>query len=106
MPAWPRETHFPGDRETLRNIQASETNYVELDFRQRETNKEFLGPLLIFRKQIFQIRRRQAAGKSFFTEDIGNGLRLALLQFPDFFLDGAGRDQAVGIHGLRLANTM
>ena len=30
----------------------------------------------------------------------------ALLQFPDFFLDRAGRDQPVGVHGLGLANAV
>lgn len=34
---------------------------------------------LILRKQIFQIRRREAAGKTFFTEHVGDRLRLALL---------------------------
>jgi hypothetical protein len=31
-------------------------------------------------------------------------LRLALLEFPDFFLDGPGGDEPVGIHRLGLAD--
>ena len=44
-------------------------------------------PWLILRKQIFQIRLGQAAGEAFFAEDVGDGLRFALLQFPNLFLD-------------------
>src|SRR5208282_6322428 len=63
-------------------------------------------PVSIFREQIIQIRGGEAAGKAFLAQHVGNRLRLALLQFPDFFLDGAGRDEAVGVHGLRLADAM
>src|ERR1035438_2364911 len=60
----------------------------------------------IFREQIVQIRHRKAAGEALLAEHVGDRLRLALLQFPDFFLDRAGRDEAVGVHGLRLANAV
>lgn len=61
---------------------------------------------LILREQIFQIRRRQAAGKAFLAEDVGDGLRFALLQFPNLFFDSARRDEPIGVHGLGLANAM
>ena len=60
----------------------------------------------VFREQIFQIRRGEAAGETFFAQHVGNCLRLALLQFPDFFLDRAGRDEPVGVYGLRLADAV
>jgi hypothetical protein len=61
---------------------------------------------LLFREQIFQIRRRKAAGETFLAQHVGNGLRLVLLQFPDFFLNGSGCNQPVGVDGLRLADTV
>src|ERR1700690_3000015 len=60
----------------------------------------------IFREKILQIRGREAAGEAFLAEHVGDGLRLVLLQFPDFFLDRAGRNQPVGVDGLRLADAM
>ena len=63
-------------------------------------------PASILREQIFQIRRREDAGKAFLAQHVGDGLCLALLQFPDFFLDGAGRDEAIGVHRLRLADAV
>ena len=61
---------------------------------------------VIFCKQVFEVAFREAAGEAFFAEDIGDGLRLGLLQFPDLLLDGAGRDEAVSVDGLGLANPM
>jgi len=44
----------------------------------------------VFREEIFQIRRGEAAGEAFFAQHVGNRLCFALLQFPDFFLHRAG----------------
>ena len=60
----------------------------------------------ILREQILQIRRREAARETFLAQHVGDRLRLALLQFPNFFLDRAGRNEPVGVYGLRLADAM
>ena len=49
---------------------------------------------------------RKALGEAFLAQNVGDGLGLALLKFPDFFLDGARGDKAVGIDGAGLTNTM
>lgn len=61
---------------------------------------------LVFREQIFQIGLREILREALFAENVGNGLGFALLEVPDFFFDGAGSDQAVGVHRLGLADTM
>ena len=61
---------------------------------------------LIFREKIFQIDLRKVPGKSLFAKHVGNGLRFALLQIPNFFFNGAGRNQAIRIHGAGLPNAM
>src|SRR5437868_7234827 len=58
----------------------------------------------VFREQVFQLRFRQASGKAFFTEHVGNSLGLALLELPDLFLDSARRNQAIRVYGLGLAD--
>src|SRR5256885_17071982 len=60
----------------------------------------------IFRKQIFEINLGEAAGEAFFAEDVGDGLRFALLEVPNFFFDGAGRDEPIGGDVLRLADAV
>src|SRR5439155_25566181 len=57
-------------------------------------------------KQILQIRLRQTAREAFFAQHVGNRLSLALLQFPDLFLDRSWRNQPVGVDGLGLADAM
>ena len=45
---------------------------------------------LILAKEEFQIVLGKALGKALFTEHIGNGLLLTLLQVPDFFFNRSG----------------
>ena len=40
-------------------------------------------------EEVFQVGLGEAAGEAFFTQHVGDCLSLALLQFPDFFFDGA-----------------
>src|SRR5260221_4267681 len=61
---------------------------------------------LILAEQVFQVGLGKAAGEAFFAEHVGDGLGFALLQFPNFFLDGAGGDQPVGVDRAGLADAM
>src|SRR5438046_2520320 len=60
----------------------------------------------VLREQVIQIRLREAAGEAFLAQHVADRLRLALLEFPDFFLHRARRDEAVGVHRLRLADAV
>src|SRR3989442_1603097 len=60
----------------------------------------------ILREQLVQIVLRQTAGEAFFTQHVADGLRLALLQFPDLFLDRARSDEPVGVHRAGLTDAM
>src|SRR5207247_9868878 len=58
------------------------------------------------REQVFQIVLGQAARETFLAQHVADGLGLALLEFPDFFLDGSRGDESVGIDGAGLADAM
>ena len=60
----------------------------------------------IFREQVFQIGLGEISGETLFAEDVGNGLGFALLEVEDFFFDGAGCDQFVGIDCACLTDSM
>src|SRR5262249_22578263 len=62
--------------------------------------------LLIFRKEVFQVRLGQIPGEPFLAEHIDDGLGFALLQLPDFFFDRSRGDQTIGVHRSRLADAM
>src|SRR5262245_55540887 len=61
---------------------------------------------LILGEQILEVALREVARKAIFAQHVRDGLRLALLQVPDFFLHGAGSDEPIGIHGRGLADAM
>ena len=69
-------------------------------------HRRITGPRSLLREQIFQFRLREAAGEAFFAQHVSDGFGLALLQFPNFFLHRAGRDEAVCVDGLCLAHAM
>src|SRR5439155_8995741 len=60
----------------------------------------------LLREQVFQIVLGQAARETFLAQHVADGLGLALLEFPDFFLDGSRADESVGIDGAGLADAM
>src|SRR5437762_3173386 len=60
----------------------------------------------VLTEEVFQVGLGETASKTFFTKDIGDCLRLTLLQVPDFLLDGAGRDQAVSGYIAGLADAV
>jgi hypothetical protein len=60
----------------------------------------------ILRKEILQIGSREVAGEALFAQNVGDGLGLALLQFPDFFLHRPRRDQPIGVDRQGLADAV
>ena len=58
---------------------------------------------LLFGEEVFEVGLGETLGKTFFAEDVGDGLRFALLQFPDFLLHGSRGDEAIGIDRSGLA---
>ena len=65
-----------------------------------------LGLRSIFREQVLEIVLRQALREPLLPEHVGDGLRLALLEFPNLFFNRSGRDEPVGIDGARLADAV
>ena len=64
------------------------------------------GPGSVLGEEVFEVGLGEAAGEAFLAEDVRDGLGFALLQVPDFLLDGAGGDEAVGVDGAGLADAM
>src|SRR5205814_10592463 len=62
--------------------------------------------LSILREEVLEVVLGQAAGEAFLAQHVTNGLRLALLEFPDFLLNGSGGDEPIGVDGASLADAM
>src|SRR5439155_24261802 len=58
----------------------------------------------ILRGEVFEVVLGQAASKTFLAQHVTDGLRVALLEFPDFLLYGYGSDEPIGVYGAGLVD--